>query len=169
MLTSLKFCYILGLRRGEIACLTWDDVDFAHNTITIDKACDYSQNKPQIKSTKNGKARVIPILDIIRPILNSRFKESHSKYVFHKADNTILTESAIRRMLDIFKREVGFEFSLHQLRHTYCTMLYYSGVSSKKAQQLMRSFFFRRYPKDLYAPRRRAREKRRRNFKQFYK
>ena len=33
--------------------------------------------------------------------------------------------------------ELKISFTCHQLRHSYCTMLYYTSVKIKKAQELM--------------------------------
>ena len=49
----------------------------------------------------------------------------------------MLSDIAIKRMLESFRKDTGLNFSLHQLRHTFCTILYYSGISSKKAQEIM--------------------------------
>lgn len=131
------FLLYTGLRKGEVAGLTWDDIDFEKNTIRVNKAISFDTNKGSLKGTKTDNDRIIPILDKTRPILESRVNNKESKYVFYKQDKGQLSDIAIKRMLESFKKETDVEFSLHQLRHTFCTMLYYSGISTKKAQQLM--------------------------------
>lgn len=131
------FLLYTGLRKGEVAGLTWEDIDFEKNTIRINKAISFDTNKGSLKGTKTDNDRIIPILDKTRPILESRANNKESKYVFYKQDKGQLSDIAIKRMLESFKKETDVEFSLHQLRHTFCTMLYYSGISTKKAQQLM--------------------------------
>lgn len=131
------FLLYTGLRKGEVAGLTWDDIDFEKNTIRVNKAISFDTNKGSLKGTKTDNDRIIPILDKTRPILESRANNKESKYVFYKQDKGQLSDIAIKRMLESFKKETDVEFSLHQLRHTFCTMLYYSGISTKKAQQLM--------------------------------
>ena len=126
-----------GLRKGEVTALTWDDIDFKNNIIKVNKSVTFIHNQPQLKSTKNGKSRNIPMLDKTREILERRFNERHSKYVFYKKDYNMLSDIAIKRMLESFRKDTGLNFSLHQLRHTFCTILYYSGISSKKAQEIM--------------------------------
>ena len=50
----------------------------------------------------------------------------------------MLTESAIERHLESFLNSIdNVKFTCHQLRHSYCTMLYYAGIKIKKAQELM--------------------------------
>lgn len=47
-----------GLRLGEIMALTWDDIDFKHKTISVNKSYDYHSH--QIKTAKTeGSNRTI--------------------------------------------------------------------------------------------------------------
>lgn len=131
------FLLYTGLRKGEIAALTWDNIDFDKNLITVKNSASFITNQGTIKSTKNGDERIIPMLDKTRKILERRSHNSKSKYIFYKQNLDMLSDIAIKRMLESFKKDTGLEFTLHQLRHTFCTMLYYSGISSKKAQQIM--------------------------------
>lgn len=131
------FLLYTGLRKGEIATLTWEDVDLSKNLITVRNSASFISNQGAIKSTKNGDERNIPILNKTHEILERRKHTAKSKYVFYKQDCNMLSDIAIKRMLESFKKDTGLNFTLHQLRHTFCTMLYYSGISSKKAQQIM--------------------------------
>lgn len=131
------FLLYTGLRKGEVAALTWNDIDFEKNTISINKAISFVENKGTKKGTKNNTDRVIPLLDKTRQILESRANNKESKYIFYKQDKDKLSDSAFDRMLESFIKDTGVDFSLHQLRHTFCTMLYYARISTKKAQQIM--------------------------------
>lgn len=55
--TQLKIFFILalfgGFRRSELIALTWDDIDFEGNSISITKATIYADHKLITKSTKN--------------------------------------------------------------------------------------------------------------------
>lgn len=130
-----------GMRREEITALTVDDVKIKNKTISINKAVSFATNQPKLKETKNKKPRTIPILDIIyNDIINTlnECKEKKSKYLFTKqTDNKMLSQEAIRCMTDSICNDLGFKFTPHQLRHSYCTMLYYSGIKIKEAQNLM--------------------------------
>ena len=133
------FAFILytGLRRGEVAALKWSDIDFQNKEIHVSKSMSFIKNKGSLKSTKTGKQRTIPILDKTLKILNSRKKETNSIYVFSKKDGSNLSESAIDRMHESILKDTGLNFKLHELRHTFCTILYYAGVSSLNASQIM--------------------------------
>lgn len=40
-------------------------------------------------------------------------------------------------MTKSISKDLGFSIAPHQLRHCYCTMLYYSGITIKQTQSLM--------------------------------
>lgn len=151
-----------GLRTEEIIPLTVDDIDLKNKIIYINKAIYFEKNNPNPKSTKNGKIRQVPILDIIYEQLRKyieQCKDNNQSLLFVKqTDNDMLSFSSIRWMLSSFliainkqyekeQKAIDKNFSLneenkiyftnHQLRHSYCTMLYYAGIKIKKAQELM--------------------------------
>lgn len=133
-----------GLRREEIVALTNDDVNLDKMKLSVNKAVTFIHNKPIVKSTKSKKPRVVDIPDILLPFL-SKHMNNESPYLFTKQTNIteMLSESATKRLLESFlyacnkNRENKICFTFHQLRHSYCTMLYYAGIKIKKAQELM--------------------------------
>ena len=158
-LLILRYC---GLRTEEIIPLTVNDIDLKNRRILINKAVYFEKNSPNIKTTKNKKSRKVPILDIIYTKLESYIqicKQKHQELLFTKqSDNKMLTFSTVRWMLESFliainkqfekeQKEKNSKFKLtennkiyftnHELRHSYCTMLYYAGIKIKKAQELM--------------------------------
>lgn len=130
------FVFILytGLRRGEVAALKWSDIDFQNKEIHVSKSMSFVTNQGKLKSTKTGKIRIIPILNKTYEILKH---QSIGEYVFSKPDGKHLTESAIDRMHESILKDTGLNFKLHELRHTFCTILYYAGVSSLNASKIM--------------------------------
>ena len=130
-----------GMRREEITALTIKDINLKNKTISINKAVSFATNQPKLKETKNKKSRIVPILDIIyndmEIILDEAIKNKQ-KYLFVKqTDKNMLTQEAIRCMTNSICIDLGFTFTPHQLRHSYCTMLYYSGIKIKETQNLM--------------------------------
>lgn len=131
-----------GMRREEITALTINDVDLKNKTISINKAVSFASNQPKLKETKNKKSRIVPILNLIYNDVESvvnHCKENNMQYLFTKQTdkNSMLTQEAIRCMTASFCKDIGFNFTPHQLRHSYCTMLYYSGIKIKETQSLM--------------------------------
>lgn len=157
----LRFC---GLRREEIVPLEISDIDFNDKKLTISKAVHFSHNQACLKNTKSKKPRKVDIPDILIPFLEQQIEKqtslNQSKYLFTKQTNSqqMLTESATKRWLETFLYHCNLQhekiqkennpdfiltdknkikFTFHQLRHSYCTMLYYANVKIKKAQELM--------------------------------
>lgn len=133
-----------GMRKEEITPLTIDDIDLKNKTISINKAVSFIHNQPVLKKTKNKKNRFVPIPDIIYDMVVDLVNNSKNKLLFTKeTDNQMLTDSAVKRHLESFLYEINkdrdnkIKFTCHQLRHSYCTMLYYANVKIKKAQELM--------------------------------
>ena len=151
-----------GMRKEEIIPITINDVNLKERTISINKAVTFINSKPTLKSTKNSKTRIVPILDIVYDIVeslcNNAISNNRELLFVKETDKNMLTESAVRRHLESFlydinknyekeQKEINKDFKLteqnkikftcHQLRHSYCTMLYYSGIKIKEAQNLM--------------------------------
>lgn len=133
-----------GMRKEEIIPLTVKDVDLKNKTISINKAVVLLHNQPIIKSTKNNRIRTVPILDNIYNIVSDLIANSKNGLLFAKeTDGKMLTDVAVRRHLESFLYNLNIDsenpihFTCHQLRHSYCTMLYYAGIKIKKAQALM--------------------------------
>ena len=154
-----------GMRKEEIIPITIKDIDLNNKTITINKAVTFIHNQPILKTTKNKKSRVVPILDIIYDkvelLYNTAIKENRELLFVKESDKKMLTDSAIKRHLESFLYNINIDFekeqkeidndfvltdenkikfTCHQLRHSYCTMLYYAGIKIKEAQNLMRTF-----------------------------
>ena len=141
----LRYC---GLRPEEAVALTINDVDFNSNKLIVNKAVSLAKNQPTTKPTKNLKNRKIPIPSFLIPMLKQRIdycNENQIIYIFTKETDNLsrLTKTALRTHLDTFLNELNgnsdnkITFSYYQLRHSYCTMLYYAGIKIKKAQELM--------------------------------
>lgn len=151
-----------GMRKEEIIPITINDIDLENKTISINKAVTFINSKPTIKTTKNSKTRTVPILDkvyaIVEDLYNNAIENNRELLFIKETDGQMLTDSAIRRHLESFlysinknyekeqkelnnnfklTKENKIKFTCHQLRHSYCTMLYYSGIKIKEAQNLM--------------------------------
>ena len=157
----LRYC---GLRREEIIPLEIKDIDFVNKKLSVNKAVHFNHNQPDMKTTKSRKPRNVDIPNILIPFLikqiESQKKLNQKKYLFTKKTDPqkMLSESATKRWLESFlyhcnilhekiqkknnskfklTDENKIQFTFHQLRHSYCTMLYYANVKIKKAQELM--------------------------------
>lgn len=140
-----RYC---GLRPEETIALTTKDVDLKEKQITINKAVSLVKNQPVLKATKNLKNRKVPIPNLIFDSLKQRVvfcNENSIKYIFTKDTDkhSMLTKRALKTHLDSFLntlnkgQDVIIDFNYYQLRHSYCTMLYYANIGIKEAQRLM--------------------------------
>lgn len=151
-----------GLRRGEVIALNIDrDVDFAAKTITVREAVRFpSERQAEIVPPKTAAGlRTVPLLDVLAD-------ELHGKHglVITDARGGMMSQSSWRRAWESYlcklstlhnghpKRwhgkmhgedENGVQpwediiIRPHDLRHSYCTMLYDAGVDLKTAQKWM--------------------------------
>ena len=123
-----------GCRRGELAALTWEDVDMEARTITISKSLYRSESgKMMLKSTKTeAGVRTVPILDKLYEKLTPG-----TGPVFPWEDGGYLTDRQLMRRWEKYQKLTGVECTPHQLRHAYATMLFEADIDAKDAQYLL--------------------------------
>jgi integrase len=124
-----------GMRLGEILGLTWNDVNFKTATITVDK---------QWKVLKNSKLGFGPLKskNSLRNIpMSQNFISELKKYkrtAVTDTNNRVVpfNHNAISKHLNPeLRRFAGI--SMHELRHTYATMLISNGVDFKTAAEIL--------------------------------
>ena len=124
-----------GLRRGEVLALTPDDIDTQQGYISVNKAIRFDGNKPIIDTPKtDAGTRLVPILSIIRPYLES-LTEPPLKPVKGKEMTSTAFKRAWNSYMVHLSRAAGHPVKIrpHDLRHTYCTMLRDAGVDMHQA------------------------------------
>lgn len=144
-----------GLRRGEACALTWADIDLDAATIRVTKSFDLSAREVKTPKTAAG-VRTVNIPQLLVDYL--RTQQDGFLYVVHTATGAPFSANVWRQvwrsyMLDLNVR-YGYggnaskydpaglpiliqTFTAHQLRHTFCTMLYLSGVDVLTARDQM--------------------------------
>ena len=139
---SALIMMLCGLRVGELMALTWDSIDFEHHVIIVNKsAFNVSGNQMRIQNfTKNKDWRKVTIPDLLYQKLMREYenKKYITKYVSTKSDGVDMhTRSSWNRMWESYQQTLGFNFTPHQLRHTYASMLYASGMDIKSSSELL--------------------------------
>lgn len=146
--------YFLGLRREEAIALNIFDFDFNKKTVNINKAIIFDGNTPEYKDTKSYSGnRINPLPDAVIPFLRDYIATLEGSLLITKQDGSMLTKSAYTKMWDSIIRKMNDAITSesekkvhyqpiqgltsHIFRHNYATMLYYSGISIKKAAALM--------------------------------
>lgn len=143
-----------GLRRGECMALNWEDIDLDKRIIKVRKSLQFFHNQSSLKppKTKAG-IRDVPIPDILMPVLIELKKPCG--VVCPSAKGVLMSETAYQRAwysYMVYLNECAGgrtasgprkavwameQFTAHQLRHTYATMLFDAGVDVKSAQKFL--------------------------------
>lgn len=144
----------MGLRRGEICGLSWKDIDFDNNIVDISHSFDVYGN---LKQTKAG-MRLLPLSENTSEALltfrkaqkkqlerTNSFRHPWEGYIEIDRDFPVIATKRGTRVnpatLSTWwtndRAKFGLEgFTLHELRHTYLTLLAMNGVHPKVMQEL---------------------------------
>lgn len=137
--TFLLIALHTGMRRGEIAGLRWDDVDFKKKVIHVRHNAVMGRYETTISDelkTSAGK-QDIPMSEELEEWLLTRKKSSHSQYVIAMENHQPLTKSSYKSMWKLIERELPeAHVTAHILRHTYITRLFEAGLDIKEVQYL---------------------------------
>jgi len=108
-----------GMRKGELAALTWSDIDFDRCSITVRRSFD--------GPTKSGRTRYVPLFDALRPMLAAwKLQNGSARFVFASPDGDMLTPDAWAFNTGFKKTllRAGFEkdyLHFHGMRHTFAS------------------------------------------------
>lgn len=150
----LAFLLCTGMRIGEAAALTWNDIDYVKNVIHVTKTMSKSKDGHERAGSPKSRAgtRDIPINDSIKQVLKSQKEKqrlfygnviSLSQYVFTGQNRTRVYNStantAVRRVLEKMRVEgVKIEyFTVHALRDTFATRYIEQGGSPQVLKTLL--------------------------------
>lgn len=163
-----------GLRRGECAALTWADIDFKNNTISVKRAVEYPPNGPlQIKPPKTEAGlRTVDVPQLLIDYLKKENSSDDCLYILHGKDGHILSATGWKRLWASYMCDLNVQygyngeenkhshsklivgedgtktkrgalpiiietFTTKQLRHTFCTNMYFAGVDLLTAKAQM--------------------------------
>lgn len=131
------FLLYTGLRKGELLALRWKDVDLKNQILHISCSVDFISNEPYIKTpkTKAGIRDVI-IPDCLADKLKDKKTKNPEDFVFNQKGK-LINKSYFTRQWKKYLDETGLNFTAHQLRHTYATLLFEAEISERDAQFLM--------------------------------
>lgn len=141
-----------GMRKGELLGLQWKKVNFQDNTIQIDQTLTRGQNNTLIiQPTKTSAGtRTISMdsttmnilkewrtqqrLDFLKLGMNTN---KPNQYVFTSyKDNSLIQHSNLTNVINrIIKKRDLKRITVHQLRHSHCSLLFESGATIKEVQE----------------------------------
>ena len=149
---------LMSLRRSEILALRWQDIDLAHNCLTINQVMIPDEhNKYILKNSAKSKtsARTVPILIPRLAVL------------LQKPDSALLTDcissippnSLIRMVNDICRNAALPEVGVHGLRHSFASLAYHLGYREEECMRIggwsdykvMHEIYTHLYQKDIEA------------------
>ncbi|OTP12512.1 hypothetical protein A5844_000745 [Enterococcus sp. 10A9_DIV0425] len=144
----LVIAFHTGLRRGEVCGLTWDDISFEDQTLTVSRIMLQDKNGIQLGTPKTvASYRTISIDDMLIAELKSAKKRQmenrmrygqyyyDSNFVCTKENGEPITPNSIKWSAGKIKKDFGINFNFHSLRHTHATMLLEDGVKPKIVQE----------------------------------
>lgn len=153
-----------GLRRGELAALTWADVDLKERTITVSKTIEYPPNQPPKLRPLTKSAAGMRVVDIPKQLCDyMAAMPKDNSLVIHTQDGRVMTVSAWAALWSSYMRILNIKYgqrtledlekmkkpgqrkfdvtiphiTLHWLRHTFCTIMYHAGVDVETASKQM--------------------------------
>jgi len=126
----LEVLLLTGLRRNEAATLTWDQVDWQREFITV-------------KETKNGKPHVLPLTNRLLRILEGR-RDDPAMVLLDRTEPWVFPSLRIKgpligpeNIMQLVSRQSGVEFGCHDLRRTFITSAVRCGVSDLYWKRLL--------------------------------
>lgn len=153
-LPALLACYA-GLRRGELTALTWEDVNLKEGYIVINKSWDFKSKKLKTPKTKAGE-RVVPLVEKLRvelaAVKNKKGLVCTSKGrqisdglweallvdMLTQIDAAFGVDAPPVRVGSKYERLITVQpFGWHDLRHTFCTLCYNSGMDVLSCKEIM--------------------------------
>ena len=142
--TITHLLMITGCRRGEIAGLRWEAIDWDNNQLRIDRALLYSpENGIYEDTTKTSETRFIRVPEETVQLLKQyrawfyeqRFKNGDqwhdTGYVFTRDNGDLMNPDSITQWLGKFSRRHGLpNIHPHKFRHTMASLLIYNGTDA---------------------------------------
>lgn len=119
-----------GARISELAGITWDDLDYDNDTISINKQVIRNNNYKESPTKTPESVRTVPVPHE----LLEELKHLHSdgdRYVFYTVRNLPVSSSGVNKTLRSIcaKLEIPTESAhIHELRHAHVALLLNAGV-----------------------------------------
>ena len=146
------FLLCTGMRKSEALALTWDDVDFKNQEISVTKSLDYTVGaRPTVKAPKTeAGVRIVPMIDILSDKLADVCESSKSEYLFPAEPSSrggkgggLMTLRGYEGAWERYCAATGLmedgkpAITAHNLRHGTATLMFELGVDELTAQRIL--------------------------------
>ena len=126
----LELALSTGLRVGEISKLRVEDLQLTRKSSSL-----------IVNAGKGGKTRTVQFGSGLRKILREylEYRSPTSDFVFRSERQDQMTTNAIQKVFKKKAKKAGLptRYSIHALRHTFCTMIYKaSGYNLRMVSQM---------------------------------
>lgn len=130
----------LGLRKGELRALRWDDIDFTRNEVNVRRAV-VRTTKPARdvwqEFTKGKEDRQIPMARDLAAALREHPRGIHTDQVFlGSGSRGEISNQELQTGAKRINRELDSHFFWHRLRHSFASQLVAAGVPLPTVQVL---------------------------------
>lgn len=140
-----------GIRRGELMALTWNDIDFTNQTLSVNKTLAEGLNHRQFIDTPKTRSSIRTIsvdsktLEVLKEWRTQQrvlsLKHGHNTSSKHQEIFTnVETNKRLNRVyanetLNLICKKNNFKrITVHGFRHTHCSLLFEAGLSVQEVQ-----------------------------------
>lgn len=118
-----------GMRLGEIAALTWKDIDFLHQTISVTKSWSYVDKDFKQTKTKSSVRTIKVPAEFLSTL--SELKKNKTSMIFLNNQNHIPSSTAVNKLLARLLSGANINrpgYHFHSIRHSHVAYLLYQGI-----------------------------------------
>lgn len=153
LIIAIYLALFAGLRRGEICAIRWKHFDVKAGTLRVDSSLSPDDGLVGMKGSKKStrKFRIIPVPSFLVEMLAGwktqqstlfeltlGMRQTDDSPIVNSQEGGFMHPDNLDRAWKRFANRYGYsDFTLHQLRHTFATLLFAAGVDLKVVQYLM--------------------------------
>ena len=134
---------MLGLRRGEVLGLQWQDIDWQYHTLSICRSATFTNGQLTLGSTKTRSSHrsiLLPagvVLELKRE-QEARGMCNPSQLICCRADGSPITTNVLCHLFDDVLKKSGLpHIRFHDLRHTNATLMLKNAIPAKIVSSML--------------------------------